>query len=94
VGRERRRAAAGEPVARGGTAVQRVWAEHVAARERPERSVRRKWVPPRADRRALTGLSVWARGKPRRRIGARCAASCATRACGRGRLNLISTGLV
>jgi hypothetical protein len=26
------------------------------------RSVRRKWVPPRADRRTPAGLGVWARG--------------------------------
>jgi hypothetical protein len=59
-------AAAGEPVARSGAAVQRVRAEHVAARERPKGSVRRKWVPPRTDRRALACLGVRARGKPRR----------------------------
>jgi hypothetical protein len=37
----------------------------------PGGSVRRKWVPPRADRRALAGLGVRARGEPQRRVGAR-----------------------
>jgi hypothetical protein len=62
---------ADELVARGSTAVQRVRAEHVAARDRLEGSVRHKWVPPRTDRRALPGLGVRARGKTTASLGAR-----------------------
>jgi hypothetical protein len=69
---------------RGGTAVQCVRAKHVAARERPEGSVRRKWVPPSVDRRALAGLGLRARGNR----GGASVRGARRSARGRGRLHL------